>query len=143
MITVEAPGFPGYRVSDDGRVWSDKTARWLQPELNSKGYLRVGLWSGGRATKIMVHVLVASAFHGPRPDGQVTRHLNGDHLDNRPGNLAYGTQSENNLDAVGHGRNRNALKTHCPKGHPYSESNTYLYRGKRNCRTCVRERQRK
>lgn len=30
-------------------------------------------------------------------------------------------------------------KTHCPKGHPYSQENTYLYRGKRACKECSRE----
>jgi hypothetical protein len=30
--------------------------------------------------------------------------------------------------------------THCPKGHPYDEENTYVdKRGKRNCRECVRQ----
>ena len=32
---------------------------------------------------------------------------------------------------------RNARKTHCPKGHPYDEENTYLAPdGARQCRTC-------
>jgi len=30
----------------------------------------------------------------------------------------------------------------CPKGHPYSEENTYVYHGGRYCRVCYRERQR-
>lgn len=37
---------------------------------------------------------------------------------------------------------RNARKTHCPKGHPYDETNTYVNpnSGWRMCRTCIRER---
>ena len=31
---------------------------------------------------------------------------------------------------------RNVAKTHCPGGHPYDESNTYRYRGMRQCRIC-------
>lgn len=32
-------------------------------------------------------------------------------------------------------------RTHCPKGHPYSEENTYVTKNnKRQCRTCTRER---
>lgn len=27
-------------------------------------------------------------------------------------------------------------KTHCPQGHPYDETNTYVWRGRRSCRTC-------
>ena len=38
----------------------------------------------------------------------------------------------------------NKLKTHCPKGHPYDEENTYRTpsTGGRMCRTCMRERNR-
>ena len=38
--------------------------------------------------------------------------------------------------------NRN--KTHCPKGHPYNEENTYIRPGRvgRSCRTCSREAKR-
>jgi hypothetical protein len=37
----------------------------------------------------------------------------------------------------------NAAKTHCPEGHEYNEENTYITKkGKRNCRTCNRERNR-
>lgn len=31
---------------------------------------------------------------------------------------------------------RNAAVTHCPRGHEYTEENTYLSRGSRWCRTC-------
>lgn len=36
----------------------------------------------------------------------------------------------------------NASKTHCPSGHEYSEDNTYVFDGKRQCRACARERSR-
>ncbi len=36
---------------------------------------------------------------------------------------------------------RNSDRTHCPKGHPYDEENTYISRsGSRVCRTCVSDR---
>lgn len=36
----------------------------------------------------------------------------------------------------------NAIKTHCPQGHPYDEANTYMpSRGGRTCRTCHRNRE--
>jgi len=31
------------------------------------------------------------------------------------------------------------LRTHCPEGHPYDEENTYVYKGKRSCRSCRRD----
>lgn len=41
-----------------------------------------------------------------------------------------------------HGLGANALKTHCPRGHEYSEENTLLRRGSRECRTCIRDKAR-
>lgn len=32
----------------------------------------------------------------------------------------------------------NGNKSHCPKGHPYSEANTYRSHGRRYCRECRR-----
>lgn len=34
----------------------------------------------------------------------------------------------------------NARKTHCPEGHAYDETNTYILRGHRYCRACNRRR---
>ena len=41
------------------------------------------------------------------------------------------------------GRIHNAMKTHCPKGHPYTGDNLHTYsNGNRACKACIRERQR-
>ena len=86
----------------------------------------------------LVHRLVLEAFVGPRPEGMVARHLNGDPGDNRLENLAWGTQSENNYDKVRHGTHHNANKTHCPSGHEYRGDNIKWYKGFRFCRACHR-----
>lgn len=61
-----------------------------------------------------------------------------------PTHLFRGNQSVNMLDAVRKGRQANARKTHCPKGHPLSGSNltAVIDRGwrSRHCRACMRER---
>lgn len=45
---------------------------------------------------VKVHQAVCEAFHGPRPFPEaVVLHLNENGLDNRPSNLAWGTQKEN------------------------------------------------
>src|SRR3989442_771331 len=69
------------------------------------GYLAVLLkknWDKKRKTgvKILakVHTLVLEAFVGPRPEGAVCRHLNGDARDNRPENLVWGTHKQNSDD---------------------------------------------
>lgn len=96
-------GWPGYWVTNTGRVWSDKSGRWLKPHRNEKGYPVLQLYDRGRCRGTYVHQLVAAAFLGPKPVGMETRHLNGDKQDNRPENLRYGTPRENRRDAFEHG----------------------------------------
>jgi hypothetical protein len=62
-----------------------------------------------------------------------------------PDHLFAGTQEHNKLDEVAKGRSYYLARTHCPKGHPYDEKNTYVSLGKkgrprRGCKACSRER---
>lgn len=136
------PGFPGYRVSDEGRVLSLKrrTPRILRVAEDAEGRPMVALRQGDRLVTRRVHVLMLLAFVGNRPDGAVIRHLDGDVRHNHLSNLAYGTHSENGFDAVRHGTHVQASKTHCKHGHPFTPENTYYRpdRVGRLCRTCIR-----
>lgn len=61
-----------------------------------------------------------------------------------PDHLYIATQGKNMQDAVSRNRLWMNKVTHCPKGHPYDEENTYISpRGFRNCRTCHNDRRRK
>jgi hypothetical protein len=96
-------GHPGYEVSSLGNVRSSfRGGRVLRPGVNRKrgGYRQVNL-AGGIQRRICV--LVAAAFLGPRKEGQVARHKNGEPSDDRAENLEWGTQGDNNRDAVRHG----------------------------------------
>ena len=138
-------GYEGrYEVSDLGRVRSlCGRGRILVPWPKPKGYLMVGLRGGDEREAKTVHGLVLAAFDGPRPDDLETRHLDGDPTNNRLSNLIYGTGTENQIDRVRHGRHENAIKTHCPQGHPYDEENTRRIASKprnRYCRACDKAR---
>src|SRR5690606_25876746 len=82
-----------------------KTGRILACSPSSQGYKA---WRGsvdpntGQRETLFVHKEVAYAFLGPRPEGLVVRHLNGDQTDNRVENLAYGTHKDNSQDALRH-----------------------------------------
>lgn len=95
------PSFESYEASSLGRIRWRHRVRKVSPD--QKGYLRVSFWTEKGSRKFSVHVLVAAAFHGERPDGSVTRHVNGDNSDNRPENLVYGTSIENEADKAAHG----------------------------------------
>jgi hypothetical protein len=102
---------PGYRIGDDGSVWSSLTKgrnqktgdlwRKLRPTPMASGHMHVELRRGDDR---YVHTLVLEAFVGPCPSGQECRHLDGDPGNNRLSNLKWGTRRENSADRIGHGR---------------------------------------
>lgn len=145
-------GYEGiYEVSSLGRVKSlARTfahphgpkrikARILKLILVKRGYYRVSLCGKGERQPSLVHQLVAEAFHGPKPTpAHEVCHNDGRPGNNAASNLRWDTHSENIRDTVRHGNHLWANRTHCPKNHPYTPENTYVNRGKRNCRECDR-----
>lgn len=81
------------------RSWSLRPHRFG----HDRKHLAVSLARVGVIATRAVHQLVAEAFLGPRPAGQEVRHLDGNGLDNRRGNLAWGTRAENMQDSIRHG----------------------------------------
>lgn len=117
-------GFPGYRVGDDGSVWTCRIRRyrkgfgagveyvlsetWTQMRLNvtTAGYLDVQLFRDRKSYHRLVHRLVLEAFIGPCPKGHECAHDNNDPGDNRLSNLSWKTKKANQGDRIRHG-------THC------------------------------
>lgn len=95
--------FPAYEVSDAGRVRrrlpgpGARVGHVLKPSRINSGYLVVGL---GRAATKTVHSLVATAFHGARPDGMEVNHIDGNKDNNAASNIEWVTRSENKLHAI-------------------------------------------
>lgn len=129
-----------YEVSDQGRVRSLRDGRIMRPATHKAGYRMLGLSGGGQKISRQLHRIVLDAFVGPLPDGFVSCHNNGDPGDNRLENLRYDTPRANNLDKVRHGRDHNASKTHCHRGHEFTPENTiWDPPNNRRCRTCHRK----
>jgi len=97
----DVPGFPGYRVGDDGSVWSGQ--RELRGTRPKNGYIVFWLWRDGQEHQKYGHHLVLEAFVGHRPAGQECLHGNGNRRDNRRSNLRWGTSLENSADMLAHG----------------------------------------
>lgn len=74
------------------------------------GYPSMMLKFNGVKKFIGVHVLVAAAFHGPRPDYYDVCHIDGNVNNCCVGNLRYGTRKSNMADALRHGRVRRGAK---------------------------------
>lgn len=101
-------GFPGYEVSDYGRVRS-----WLntggyghraEPKIRkvtahkNGGHLWLALRSGGKYQYRFVHRLVLEAFVGPCPTGQEGCHRDDDPTNNHLSNLRWDTRPGNLAD---------------------------------------------
>lgn len=121
-------GFDGlYEVSDFGRVKSlarkakglhgtvDIPERILSLTLTTGGYQKVLLYRNGARCTRTVHKLVAAAFIGPKTNDGIN-HKDGDKTNNRPSNLEYCSQLENNCHAL-----RTGLRTN-PKGERHGRS---------------------
>ena len=97
--------FPGYFVSDLGRVRSDRysKSRYLKGcpmKRKNCRYIQVTLRRDGKNFKRYVHTLVLEAFVGKRPKGLVCRHKDDNPSNNCLSNLCWGTQQENMRDAI-------------------------------------------
>lgn len=146
------PGFESYyEVSDTGAVRGvDRVdaggRRWRGRVLSTKragtgGYVWQTLCRGDNRRHAKTHILVLEAFVGPRPDGAVARHLDGNVKNNALSNLAWGTPTENALDRVSHGSHNETRKTHCPRSHPLTAPNLVASKlPGRVCLACARGR---
>jgi len=107
IIYRPIPGFPDYRVGDDGSVWSQKTGNhhWkrLRPAVRLGGRLQVILRKDGASHSRLVHHLVLEAFIGPRPPGMECAHWDGDAGNCRLSNLRWATHTDNERDKFRHG----------------------------------------
>lgn len=100
----QIPNFPGYYATEDGRIWSSKTDKWLKPFLTNQ-YFRIGLYKNGSKRKHFVHRLVLETFTGKCPNSMETCHNNGIKTDNRIENLRWDTRKNNQRDRIKHGTN--------------------------------------
>lgn len=108
-------------------------------------------WIGGRAhgygmmrfkgQRGLAHRLIYESLVGPIPDGLTLDHLCRVRHCVNPDHLEVVTMGENIRRGVG-APARNARKTHCKWGHPFSDENTYNHEGRRQCRVCGQRRRR-
>jgi HNH endonuclease len=130
------------------KLWQDR----LIPEPNSGCWL----WDGAVTNdgygqvrinnrNFRVHRLAWEQANGLIPEGLSVLHKCDVPSCCNPDHLFLGTQLDNVTDMRTKRRFKggsflNALKTHCPNGHQYTEENTYLYNGMRSCKACSNAR---
>jgi hypothetical protein len=90
----DIPNYEGiYAITKDGKVWSYRRNKWLQPLNSKRGYVTQILCLNGVNIQFKVHRLVMLTYIG-KSDLQVN-HINGIKDDNRLENLEYCNQSHN------------------------------------------------
>lgn len=102
--------FPGYSISNFGRVSSTRRQIYgalLKPNIiwrrnHATVTVLLRRFDGKWITRKVSH-LVLLAFIASRPEGGVSRHLDGNGTNNIWTNLKWGTQAENIADAMAHG----------------------------------------
>lgn len=94
--------FPDYFITNEGKVYSQRTNKVLSPIRDHYGfitYLYVVLYNGKEHKKISIHRLVAETFISQKPYKEaVVRHLDGNSLNNNVENLAWGSRLEDKED---------------------------------------------
>lgn len=106
--------------------------------FNRSGYGRVHRWGRQEQTHRVAYELAV----GPIEPGMEIDHLCRNRACCNPAHMEVVTHRENTM------RGQTivaaaAARTHCPRGHPYDEVNTYFHPScGRMCRTCQREHKR-
>lgn len=94
----EVEGYPYFLASRDGKVRNAKTGYETYGSLDDKGYRRVCQWDNTtkRKKEYKAHVIVCTAFHGPKPGTEYeVGHKDHDRSNNAPSNLHWITRKSN------------------------------------------------
>lgn len=81
----------------------------------------------------LIHRQAYENVKGKIPDGLELDHLCRNRACYNPEHLEAVTRKVNLSRGL---INQNVRKTHCPYWHEYTKDNTYLYKGRRNCKKC-------
>ena len=89
--------------------------------------------------QMRAHRFAWQITYGPVPKNMLVCHKCDVRRCVNPEHLFIGTQLDNIHDMLKKGRERpwGRTVTHCPRGHEYTDENTYTTGTSRQCRTCV------
>lgn len=107
---VAIPGYEGYYVTREGRVYSDAKKKFLTP-TKDKTYAVVSVKQNDTVKTVRVHRLVALTFlPNDDPSKDIVNHKDGNKLNNHVDNLEWCTHGENMKHAADAGLIPKAVK---------------------------------
>ena len=135
-----------WRGTPEERFWRDtyfepNTGCWLWGGMITRiGYGQIDI----EDKSVTVHRFSYRLHKGNIPDGLCIDHLCSVRCCVNPDHLEAVTHKENTRRswALGRGKTPNINLTHCPRGHEFTNENTYTApkTGQRQCRKCIRWR---
>nr|QBK85312.1 MAG: HNH endonuclease [Iridovirus LCIVAC01] len=90
----EIDSYPGYRIYNNGQIYSDKTNKYINLRIRG-GYYRINLYHNNIRRTYSVHRLIAQYFCENLDKKPIVNHKDGNKLNNHYTNLEWVTQSEN------------------------------------------------
>jgi hypothetical protein len=91
--------YNNYYVTNDGKIYSTKSKRFIKLRTDSAGYKMIALYDGIRKADLLVHRIVAIQFIENPENKPVVNHINKNKSDNNVDNLEWATHSENMIHA--------------------------------------------
>ena len=111
------------------------TASGCMEWQGSRHYFGYG-WIRIAGKTVTTHRAVWEGVVGPIPPELVVAHKCDNPSCVRPTHLELITAAQNHRDKVTRGRDPNASKTHCKRGHPLTPDNVRIHKTSRQCKTC-------
>lgn len=104
--------------------------------IGAKTATGYGIFRWGHRERMKAHRYSFLLHNGDLQDKFVLHKCN-NRLCVNPTHLYLGDSKDNVRDMINSKHQNNQSKTHCPQGHDYSVSNTYLHKnGSRRCKIC-------
>lgn len=103
MVNLQFLGFPNYDITEDGKVWSHYSNRFLKMAVSTKHHDKYGkymLSQNGKQRFITAHRLVAFSYLDKPIGRDYVNHIDGDIYNNHVSNLEWVTALENNNHSI-------------------------------------------
>ena len=99
MITkFKIKGYEEYEIYSDGRVYSNKSNKFLTWNKTVDGYIRVGVFKNNKQKSLYIHKLVAEYFIPNKNNYKHVDHIDRDKSNNTIDNLRWCSTAENNCN---------------------------------------------